>query len=863
MTDETNVPSSGREPGDPVEAARAARAWFAGLLGAYVAEHGSLSLRALERETRAVGMHQPKSTLSDVLGGRSTPSWATIEAVVVAAHRYSGSPGKPELTPWQRRYQRLDDLLAEGRIGQRSASDALARNQGRTWPRQFGALPEPAAAFLERPRLHLPDGPGRFLLTGNGGVGKTQAAAAYARSRLAQRDLDLLIWVNASTRDTVVSGFVEAAAELVGARPHLRAEEAATQLPSWLAKARRRWCVVLDDLSSPGDLHGLWPPTTEHGSTLITTRRRIDALDRRCTVVEVIPFSPQESLAYLRGVIDPSAGTDAELNALADDLGHLPLALAQVAAYMGNTGRSCREYRDRFVRRDAKLADLVPEEGEGLIEYRRPLSVAWSLSVEASDALRPQGAARPVMHVLSLLDGTGVPGELFSTPAVLALVAGGTAAAAGPGAGPKAAAEDTVHDAVHNLRRYSLLHIDRSSTPADGSGPGALTGGASVRIHVMTQRATRDLLSAPEREDAVAAAAQALLEGWGIADPPARLDRELRSNAFALLRQAGPDLLAPAPHEVLFRMGHSLGDSGQATAALRHFRWLERTVAERFDPDDAISLGARGHLAWWQAKSGDQAGAAAAFKALAEDQARLLAPEHPDLLQTRQSAAVWRGAAGDPAGAAAELRSLYELRIRVMGAAHRDTVSNRNHLANFLAASGDHEGAFALHEEAWQEALERRHPGHRDVLRARSAAMRHRGELGDIAGALEALNDLLAVQLEDDPDSPDTLATRAGIAEWTARRGNPRRAAALLEGVLTDRLRVLGPEHPHTLATRLDVARWLTDAGEYGRATAELYALLPEQIEALGADHPSVAATRAALSRASAQNAAAPTPTDD
>ncbi|MGW6881069.1 tetratricopeptide repeat protein, partial [Streptomyces goshikiensis] len=107
------------------------------------------------------------------------------------------------------------------------------------------------------------------------------------------------------------------------------------------------------------------------------------------------------------------------------------------------------------------------------------------------------------------------------------------------------------------------------------------------------------------------------------------------------------------------------------------------------------------------------------------------------------------------------------------------------------------------------------------------------------------------------------ISPRPGLAACPARRGHPRRAAALLEGVLTDRLRVLGPEHPHTLATRLDVARWLTDAGEYGRATAELYALLPEQIEALGADHPSVAATRAALSRASAQNSAAPTPTDD
>ncbi|MFG2715375.1 hypothetical protein ACGFX2_33200 [Streptomyces goshikiensis] len=59
------------------------------------------------------------------------------------------------------------------------------------------------------------------------------------------------------------------------------------------------------------------------------------------------------------------------------------------------------------------------------------------------------------------------------------------------------------------------------------------------------------------------------------------------------------------------------------------------------------------------------------------------------------------------------------------------------------------------------------------------------------------------------------------------------------------------------------MARWLTDAGEHGRATAGLSALLPEQIEALGADHPSVAATRAALSRASGQDSAAPTPTDD
>ncbi|MCH0562011.1 MULTISPECIES: tetratricopeptide repeat protein [unclassified Streptomyces] len=115
---------------------------------------------------------------------------------------------------------------------------------------------------------------------------------------------------------------------------------------------------------------------------------------------------------------------------------------------------------------------------------------------------------------------------------------------------------------------------------------------------------------------------------------------------------------------------------------------------------------------------------------------------------------------------------------------------------------------------------------------------------------MNALNDLLAVQLEDDPDSPDTYATRAGIAEWTGRRGDPQPAVTLLEDLLADRLRVLGPEHPHTLSTRLNLGRWRTAAGDAERAAGELSVLLPEQMEVLGVDHPSVAATRAALARA-------------
>ncbi|MEU8857764.1 tetratricopeptide repeat protein [Streptomyces sp. NPDC048556] len=409
---------------------------------------------------------------------------------------------------------------------------------------------------------------------------------------------------------------------------------------------------------------------------------------------------------------------------------------------------------------------------------------------------------------------------------------------------------------MHNLRRLSLLSVDTTATttprtePDSGADPVGALAGKAIRIHSLTQNATRDLLDPPERRAAAGSAAQALVEGWRAPQLPARLDRSLRANAFALAGDAQDELLTPVPHPVLYRMGHSLGDSGQASAALRHFRRLHEVVDARFAPDYEISLDTRGHLAWWQAKAGDPAGAARAYASLYADQDRLYPSDHPSLLQTRQSAAVWQGAAGDPHAAVTELKYLYELRISLGRAADRDTISNRNHLANFLSASGDHAGALALHEAAWREAEARLGPDHPDVLCARSAAMHHRGELGDVASALAALRDLLEVQQVDDPEGLDTFATRARIADWTGREGDPAQAVALLGPLLVDRLRVIGPEHPHTLGTRMDLARWRTAAGEPARAATELTELLADEEELLGLDHPALPVTRAALADA-------------
>ncbi len=112
------------------------------------------------------------------------------------------------------------------------------------------------------------------VVTGLGGVGKTQLAAALAHQCLDDKAVDLLVWVTASSRARVLSAYRQAAAGLTGVEDP-DPEQAAVRLLAWLAGTDRRWLIVLDDLSEPADLRGLWPPARPAvGRTVVTTRRR-------------------------------------------------------------------------------------------------------------------------------------------------------------------------------------------------------------------------------------------------------------------------------------------------------------------------------------------------------------------------------------------------------------------------------------------------------------------------------------------------------------------------------------------------------------------------------------------------------------
>ncbi|MFI0203810.1 MULTISPECIES: tetratricopeptide repeat protein [Streptomyces] len=655
------------------------------------------------------------------------------------------------------------------------------------------------------------------VLSGTGGVGKTQLAAHHARTAWQAGAVDLLVWVTASSRDAVLSAYSEAAVTVTNPDDPRRAglddpERAAVRFLAWAQSTDLRWLIVLDDVSDPAHLNGtdgrsdLWPPARLHGRTVVTTRRRDAALPGH--LIDVGLFTKGEAVGYLRAKLAAQGRHDdaGQVKELARDLGHLPLALAQAVTYLLDLHLDCATYRARLADRARTLPDLVPE-ASGLPDaHRATVAATWSLSIEHADRLRPMGLARPMLHLVALLDPNGIPATVLTSPPALAYLTehrtpdGDT----DPDVSRRAVGVDDAADVLRCLHRLSLAD-HTSNTPHQ-----------EVRVHNLIQRATREALRPAARDIAARACADALHEAWPEVERDTALGQTLRANTTALTAHAADALWQPDAHPVLFRIGNSLGQTGLVTAARAYFQDLHTAARQNLGPDHPATLTARHDMAYWRGAAGDAAGAATAFAELLADRLRVLGPDHPATLGTRHDLALWRGsrAAADVAWAATAFAELLADQLRVLGPDHPDTLITRHDLAHWRGAAGDAAGAATATAELLADQLRVLGPDHPATLLARHNLAHWRGEAGDAAWAATAFAELLADCLRVlGPDHPNTLLARQNLARWRGEVGDAAWAATAFAELLADRLRVLGPDHPDTLITRDYLAHWREQAG--------------------------------------------------
>ncbi|WP_309111673.1 NB-ARC domain-containing protein [Saccharothrix sp.] len=607
------------------------------------------------------------------------------------------------------------------------------------------------------------------VVSGLGGVGKSQLAARHAWSVWSDEGVDVAVWVSALSRDAVLTAYAQAAAQVLVDRDppiaNLSPEEVAETFRAWLAATSRRWLVVLDDVQDPADVRGLEPSVGAGGQVIMTSRLRGSALTRGAhRVIELGVFTEEEALDYFTGALGGHEGVGhAQLRTLAEQFGRLPLALGQAAAFIADQPLlTVADYQAMLTDRHRTLAELTPPEGS-LPEHQMTVAATWSLSIERADRpddpARPAGAglARLLLEIASLLDPNGTPLAVFTSRPVLDHL---TIRAS------REVRTDDVRDGLTRLHRLTLLTLD------------AAQQARTVAVHALVQRAVRDSIPADALHDLARTTADALCATWPEIDSThirwtrglgssTDLGVALRSCADTLRSHADSALWTPGPHVLLDRVGKSLNDTNQVGTALDHWRTLHQQAHTRLGPDHPDTLTARHNLTFWRCEAIDRQ-SGPEFRTSLADRLRVLGPRHP-LTISHNRGFLWPSSseASGPAGAVEEFTMLLADRLRISGPDHPHTLTARNNLAR------------------WQ------------------------GEAGDPKRAVTELNALLPDYLRLlGPDHPETLSTRHNLAHWRGHAGHPARALEEFEVLLSDCTRILGPDHSHTLCIPDNIARW-------------------------------------------------------